>query len=114
MSCCRCRRPRQHNEKVDHDVVGRLGGDEFVVLIHRISADKKIARDMILRITENLINIINKPFEVNSKPIHVGASIGVRLLGFEELDIETAMSEADIAMYRAKKAGRGCAVFFEE
>ena len=96
------------------DVVGRLGGDEFVFLMHRLGGDERIAHDSALRIAEKLINMINEPFEFNGKTLHVGASIGIRLLGFEELDMEIAISEADIAMYRAKEAGRGCAVFFEK
>jgi len=96
------------------DVAGRLGGDEFVVLIYRLSADERKARDMALLIAENLIRIVNKPFDFNGKILQVGASIGIRLLGFEEMDTVAAMSEADIAMYRAKQAGGGCAVFFEK
>jgi diguanylate cyclase (GGDEF)-like protein len=81
------------------DVAGRLGGDEFVVLIYRLSADERIAHDMALRISENLIRMVNKPFDFNGKILQVGASIGIRLLGFEEMDTVAAMSEADIAMY---------------
>lgn len=96
------------------DVVARLGGDEFVVLINHLDVDERIARDKMSRIARKLINLVNQPFDLNGKTLHVGASIGIRLLGFEELDTETAISEADIAMYRAKQAGRGCAVFFEK
>lgn len=96
------------------DVVGRLGGDEFVVLIHRLGADERVAREKALRIAEKLVNSVDVPFDFNGKTLHVGASIGIRLLGFEELDTETAIKEADIAMYRAKQAGGGCAAFFEK
>jgi two-component system cell cycle response regulator len=96
------------------DVVGRLGGDEFVFLMHGIGADERIAHDRALRIAEKLNNIINEPFDFNAKTLHVGASIGIRLLGFEELDTKIAISDADTAMYRAKEAGGGCAVFFEK
>jgi len=96
------------------DTVGRLGGDEFVVLINRLAADERVARDIVLRITKNILNMINKPFDFNGKMLHVGASIGVRLLGIEESDSETLLREADIAMYRAKEAGKGCVNFFEE
>lgn len=96
------------------DVAGRLGGDEFVVLIYRLSADERIAHDMALRIAENLIRVVSKPFDFNGQILHVGTSIGIRLLGFEEMDSVAAMREADIAMYRAKQAGGGCAVFFEK
>jgi len=90
------------------DVAGRIGGDEFVVLIYRLSADERTARDMAL------IRVVNKPFDYNGQILQVGASVGIRLLGFEEMDTVAAMSEADIAMYSAKQAGGGCAVFFEK
>lgn len=96
------------------DIVGRLGGDEFIVLLHRLGGDERLAHDRALRVAETLIKTISKPFDFNGKTLQVGASIGVRLLGFEEQDTETAISEADSAMYRAKEAGRGCAVFFEK
>ena len=96
------------------DIVGRLGGDEFVVLIHHLDVDERIAHDKVLRIANKLINLVNKPIYFDGKTLHVGASIGIRLLGFDELDTVTAISEADIAMYRAKQAGKGCAVFFEK
>ena len=96
------------------DIVGRLGGDEFIVLLHRLGGDERLAHDRALRVAETLIKTISKPFYFNGKTLQVGASIGVRLLGFEEQDTETAISEADSAMYRAKEAGRGCAVFFEK
>lgn len=96
------------------DIVARLGGDEFIVLINHLDADERMAHDKASRIARKLIGLVNKPFDFNGKTLHVGASIGIRLLGFEELDAETAIRDADIAMYRAKQAGKGCAVFFEK
>jgi diguanylate cyclase (GGDEF)-like protein len=96
------------------DIVARLGGDEFVALVSHLDVDERIARDKALRIAKKLIDLVNKPFDFNGKTLHVGASIGIRLLGFEELDTETAIRDTDIAMYRAKQAGKGCAVFFEK
>jgi diguanylate cyclase (GGDEF)-like protein len=94
------------------DVVGRLGGDEFVVLVHRLGSDEQVAHGKAMVVAQKLIDSINKPVDFNGKTLHVGASIGIRLIGFEKLDTETAISEADNAMYRAKKAkGKGCAVF---
>jgi two-component system cell cycle response regulator len=96
------------------DIVGRLGGDEFVVLISRLDADERIAHEKALRIAEKLIYLVRNPVHFNGKKLHVDASIGIRLLGFEQVDIETVIREADIAMYRAKQAGGGRAVFFEK
>lgn len=95
------------------EVVGRLGGDEFVLLLHRLSVDERIAHDKALHVAEKMIDAISKPYYLNGEAMHVGASIGVRLLGFDGLDTETAISQADTAMYRAKEAGKGCVAFFE-
>ena len=96
------------------DVISRLGGDEFLVLINHLDADEQLARDLASLIAGKLINLVNEPIVFHGETLQVGASIGIRLLGFEQLDTETAISEADSAMYRAKQAGRGCAVFFEK
>jgi diguanylate cyclase (GGDEF)-like protein len=96
------------------DVVSRLGGDEFLVLISHLDVDERAARDRVSLIARKLIKLVNEPIDFHGETLQVGASVGIRLLGFEQLDTETAISEADIAMYRAKQAGRGCAVFFEK
>ena len=96
------------------DVVGRLGGDEFIVLLHSLDGDERKARDAALQVAEALIEAIRKPFNFNDKTLQVGSCIGVRLLGFEVQDTDTAIREADSAMYRAKETGRGRAVFFEK
>jgi diguanylate cyclase (GGDEF)-like protein len=96
------------------DVVSRLGGDEFLVLISHLDVDERMARDRASLIARKLIDLVNEPIGFHGETLQVGASIGIRFLGFEQLDTETAINEADIAMYRAKQAGRGCAVFFEK
>jgi diguanylate cyclase (GGDEF)-like protein len=93
------------------DVVGRLGGDEFIVLLQHLGTEETTARESLLRLAEKLINKVNDSIVYHNKMIHVGASIGIRVLGFEQLDAPTAIGEADRAMYRAKAAGRGRAVF---
>ena len=96
------------------DVASRLGGDEFVVVINRLDSDKRLAAETAMRVAEKLIKLINNPIVFNGQTLHVGASIGIRLLGFEELDPKTALGEADAAMYRAKQAGSGNAILFEK
>jgi len=95
------------------DIVARVGGDEFLVLISHLDADERTARDKTALIASKLIHLVNEPYEFHGETLRVGASIGIRLLGFEALATDTAISEADLAMYRAKQAGGGCAVFFE-
>jgi two-component system, cell cycle response regulator len=95
------------------DVAGRMGGDEFVVLIDHIDADEQQAQSKALRIADKLIKLANIPLDFNGTHLHVGASIGICLLGVEHLVADAAISKADVAMYRAKKIGKGCAIFFD-
>lgn len=95
------------------DVAGRLGGDEFVIVINQLDSDERAARDKALIVAEKVIDLINDPFEFNGKILKFGATIGIRLFGYPEQDAETVITEADKAMYQAKRAGRGCAVIFE-
>ncbi|HWW52746.1 MAG TPA: diguanylate cyclase, partial [Acidimicrobiales bacterium] len=92
-----------------NDTVGRLGGDEFVVLAEGTSLDGGPER-VALRLLETL----DEPFELpgfEGIPLTTSASIGIatgqRASGGELL------RDADIALYRAKAAGKGCAVVFE-
>ncbi len=101
------------NTRVE-DIPGRLGGDEFVILIQQLNADKKIARNTVFKVAEKLLDAINKPIGFNGTTLDVGASIGIRLLEFDEQSMKTIIRDADIAMYKAKQAGRGKAVFFDE
>lgn len=94
------------------DVVARLGGDEFLVLIAYLDVDKQRAADKASLIAKNLIELVSEPFEYHGASLRVTASVGIRLLGVEDVDAETAISQADRAMYQAKQAGHACAVFF--
>jgi two-component system cell cycle response regulator len=96
-----------------NDVVGRQGGDEFIILLDRLGAELQITRENVSQFANKLIKMINMPIHYKSLALHVGVSIGIRLLGFEHVDSETAIAEADSAMYNAKKAGKGRAVFSE-
>jgi diguanylate cyclase (GGDEF)-like protein/PAS domain S-box-containing protein len=83
------------------DVVARLGGDEFAVLVVDADAAKaeKVAADLGEAVRRNVIT-------VGDRPLRVTASIGVAPLRRRELTAEEVLMEADIAMYRAKEAGR--------
>lgn len=95
------------------DIAGRMGGDEFAVLVDHLDIDERSAEDKALIIADRLINLAGKPFDYNGQTLRVGASVGICLLGLKHLDADAAISKADIAMYRAKKMGKGCAIFSE-
>lgn len=98
----------------NEDIVSRLGGDEFVILIHHINSDDSSAKAVISSIADKLVKAIQEPIDYKGRKLHVGASIGIRMLEFEEIDTKTLIQDADKAMYQAKQTGKGRAVIFEE
>lgn len=83
------------------DTVCRLGGDEFVVLGEGITGGIAEAQAIARRLQQSL----SEPIEVSSGALSITASIGVSL-ALPGDDPETLLSQADGAMYAAKRHGR--------
>jgi diguanylate cyclase (GGDEF)-like protein len=83
----------------DTDLVGRLGGDEFAIVL--CPATERHATDVASRIIDEL----SRPVPVPGGTAQVGASIGIALnTSAEEHEL---IDQADMAMYEAKRSGRG-------
>lgn len=89
------------------DVVGRLGGDEFAVLL-AAPVDGQTAR----RLGARLVKQLSRPYLVGGLVAQIGASIGTALVGPMGQDADALLAQADLALYAAKAAGRGCAKLF--
>jgi diguanylate cyclase (GGDEF)-like protein/PAS domain S-box-containing protein len=89
------------------DTVARLGGDEFAILVEGIATIAEVQR-----LADGLIATLDVPFPLNGMEVRVGASIGVAFSG-RESGTETLLSNADIAMYHAKAAGKNRHVTFQ-
>jgi diguanylate cyclase (GGDEF)-like protein len=87
------------------DTVARLGGDEFAVILP--GADVAEARAVAERIAASLV----APVVVDGHPLQLAASIGICLHPAQGRDAETLLQLADVAMYVAKEAGSGIAVY---
>lgn len=83
------------------DTAARMGGDEFVVLISNINSIDEL--DPILT---RLSQKIAEPIKLNRRKHHVTASIGVAIYPIDNVDDDTLIRHADLAMYEAKQAGR--------
>ena len=79
-----------------NDLVARLGGDEFAVLLFGADAYKASA------VAQRIATLLEKPIELSTASLHVGASIGVALAPDHALTAADLIRCADIAMYRAK------------
>jgi diguanylate cyclase (GGDEF)-like protein len=93
------------------DFVCRLGGDEFVVMFNHFGADEQRARENSQLIADKLISLASSPIEYKQHTFQIGASIGIKLIRHENMDADSVIREADVAMYRSKKSGKGRATF---
>ncbi|MGW1912483.1 putative bifunctional diguanylate cyclase/phosphodiesterase [Streptomyces sp. NPDC002076] len=89
------------------DTASRLGGDEFAALITGDGTRERAARERnILELADRLRVTLSQPYAIDGSDVRVNASIGVAFaepgLGAGEL-----LRNADLAMYRAKAAGKG-------
>ncbi|WP_101254883.1 putative bifunctional diguanylate cyclase/phosphodiesterase [Streptomyces barkulensis] len=88
------------------DTAARLGGDEFAALIVGDGKCDRAEREYrVLEIAERLRTTLSRPYRVEGGEARVAASIGV---AFAEPGVTPAvlMRHADLAMYRAKQAGK--------
>jgi diguanylate cyclase (GGDEF)-like protein len=89
--------------------VARLGGDEFVVL-QTVGKD----RDAIDKLARRIIDEMAKPLVIDGNEFAPSTSIGIAIAPQDADDGGTLLRNADLALYRAKEAGRGTYAFFEE
>ncbi|WP_030485283.1 putative bifunctional diguanylate cyclase/phosphodiesterase [Nocardioides aequoreus] len=87
----------------------RLGGDEFVVVMETLT-DAETA----LQVAGRLIATVSQPVHLGPQgTAHVGASIGIAQSTAGGTTAATLLNEADLAAYRAKRAGKGRAEVFD-
>ncbi|MDK9721697.1 MAG: PAS domain S-box protein [Rhodospirillales bacterium] len=89
------------------DTVARLGGDEFVLLLPDLG-DTTSAEV----VAEKILSVCNQPFDVGGHEVYIAGSIGIALFPDDERDPMLLMRNADAAMYRAKREGKGIFRYF--
>lgn len=95
------------------DTVARLGGDEFVVLIEELGTDGEAARMHAHIVGQKILASLNEPYLLGTVGHTSTPSIGAALFGGDTPSHQDVLKEADIAMYRAKAAGRNTLHFYE-
>lgn len=93
-------RLRVHLRK--EDIMARLGGDEFAGLLYNVRSLKEIATT-----ADRIILDISSPYFFPDGEISIGCSIGVSIYPTHGDNIENLLQQADKALYKAKKQGRG-------
>ncbi|HTK59425.1 MAG TPA: EAL domain-containing protein [Sphingomicrobium sp.] len=87
--------------------VGRLGGDEFEVVLPSISN-----KDELAGLAQGIIDSLSRPYTINGTAVSIGASVGIVTSDYDDRTSDDLMRDADLALYAAKAAGKGCYRFF--
>ena len=82
------------------DIVGRIGGDEFVIVLDHCPDEETL-----LSVANNVQKAASGPVSTDIGMVKVTVSLGA-VLAASTTDTDDALSRADHALYRAKRAGR--------
>jgi diguanylate cyclase len=92
----------------DTDIVARIGGDEFGLIAANITK-----LDEVFELAREIISSFEVPFLIEGHEIVGAASIGISLAPRDGKTPNDVLKHADVALYRAKKAGSGTIRFFD-
>ncbi|UHA60854.1 PAS domain S-box protein [Metabacillus litoralis] len=97
---------KQFSERIlqnirESDVLARLGGDEFIVLLPEISDETEISM-----IAERILASLQEPWEIGQHKFNTTSSIGISLYPNDGNTTHELVKNADMALYKAKEAGR--------
>ena len=93
----------------DSCTVSRFGGDEFAVLVPRIDSQRSIEH-----LSERIIQTLSRRYVIEGLTMYVGASLGIATFSEQSANFDDLLQNADIAMYKAKGAGRGAWLFYSD
>lgn len=83
------------------DILSRLGGDEFICLLPNLN--QKVEAEAV---AERMLKELSRPFKLLGHEVYITASIGLCMYPLDGETIDTLITNADLAMYRAKKQGK--------
>ena len=92
-----------------NDIVARLGGDEFIVVLKNITEPVHAQMQ-----AQKLLKHIHEPVALQHREVIVNASIGIAIYPHDGKNVDELLKSSDLAMYNAKRLGRGITSFFDQ
>ncbi|MCI9879897.1 MULTISPECIES: sensor domain-containing diguanylate cyclase [Methylobacterium] len=90
------------------DTVARIGGDEFVII-----QTGPVVGSSIRTLAQRLIEVVSQPIDLDGTSVTVGVSVGVAVAPQDGTDPDLLCRHADLALFRAKDAGRNTFRLYE-
>ena len=104
---------RLENSVRESDLVARLGGDEFVILVQPEEESLDAAAKQAETVAAKVVSAMRAPFQLADFAYSLSTSVGVTMISGALDTVESALKQADTAMYQAKAAGRNTFRFFD-
>ncbi len=89
------------------DILARLGGDEFIIVLNEIDHPKFASP-----VAEKLLKVCAEPVKISNHEFFITTSIGICIYPDDGVSLEDLQKNADMAMYKAKRAGGGIFHYF--
>ena len=96
----------------EQDTVARFGGDEFVISLVALDADVERARSKASLVGEKILDAMRQPIQLSDHEHQGSCSIGIAMRDKQDATVDDLLKRADLAMYRAKAAGRNALEVF--
>lgn len=96
----------------ENDTVGRLGGDEFVVMLEDLSEVAEEAAAQAKAAGEMILSAVSQPYLLDGRECLSASSMGITVFGDQSRTTDDVLQQADIALDKAKAAGRNTLRFF--
>ncbi|KKO45352.1 diguanylate cyclase [Arsukibacterium ikkense] len=95
------------------DTVGRFAADEFVLILEQLASSSLEAVDAVKVVAKKLMQAVTQQYQRQHIRYHNSVSIGVSIFTGYQQSPDMLITQADMAMYQAKAAGRNCIYFFD-
>ncbi|MDO1582334.1 putative bifunctional diguanylate cyclase/phosphodiesterase [Rhizobium oryzicola] len=91
-----------------NEFLARIGGDEFVAISRHY-----FARQDALQVAHRIVNEIGRPIEWNAERFTVSSSVGIAIFDYDGSSVDDVVTQADVAMYRAKATAPNTICFYD-
>ncbi|MBU2204816.1 MAG: EAL domain-containing protein [Gammaproteobacteria bacterium] len=95
------------------DTLGRFAADEFVVILEQLSETSQNAISAVKAVAEKIMQQVQQQYQRQHICYHASISIGISLFNDASYSADMLITQADMAMFQAKAAGRNALHFFD-
>jgi diguanylate cyclase (GGDEF)-like protein len=93
----------------DCDSMARFGGDEFLILVSQLTDERELAE-----VADRVMSVFQLPVSLGEQEFYISGSGGIAVFPEDGETVQSLIKHADLAMYEAKKNGKGQVAFCSE